>query len=103
MFLDPEVYEKAAEDTAAFMTADLRKRALGSGWQSEVANSMYIKFGDDGFKVNIPEEHEEAAWVHEYGSERKRPTAVLRKYSNDDSKAKNMFMNNVEYHGNEQR
>lgn len=102
MILDPEVYEKAAYDTAAFMTADLRERALSSGWHPDVVNNMHVEFGDEGFKVNIHEDHQEKAWIHEYGSESSRPTALLRKYANDHSDAKSMFMNNVAYHGGEQ-
>jgi hypothetical protein len=103
MFLDPEVYEKAANDTAAFMTAELRQRALRGGWKPEVVDHMHVRFDDNGFGVDIDEEYQEDAWVHEYGSERTRPTAVLRKYSNDSSKAKDIFVNNVSYHGNEQK
>jgi len=103
MILDPKVYERAAHDTAAFMTADLRQRALSSGWKSDVVNGMNVEFGDSGFQVNIPEEHQEQAWIHEYGSELNRPTAVIRKYANADSDAKNMFMHNVSSHGRERR
>jgi len=98
MILDLNVYEKAAHDTAAFMTADLRQRALSSGWHSDVVNNMHVEFGDDGFQVRIPDEHAERAWIHEYGSEKSRPTAVIRKFANDDASSKGMFMKNVSYH-----
>lgn len=103
MILDPKVYERAAHDTAAFMTADLRQRALSSGWQPDVVNGMNVQFGDNGFQVDIHEDHQEQAWIHEYGSERDRPTAVIRKYANVDSDAKNMFMHNLAAHGKERQ
>jgi hypothetical protein len=85
------------------MTADLRQRALSSGWHPDVVENMHVQFGDEGFKVNIHEDHAEKAWIHEYGNETSRPTALLRKYANDDSDAKNMFMSNVIHHGKERR
>lgn len=79
----------AAAITASKLTAGIRRSAQDSGWAPHVANSLSVVYQDGKFDVSIPEEHADEAWKYEYGSETRRPTAVLRKYkhANADSKA----------------
>jgi hypothetical protein len=97
MILDPEVYKKASKDTATSMTMELRKNALNAGWEKDVVDNMKVKYGKSGFKVRIHPDYQYRAHVHEYGTETKKPTAVIRKYNNPDSGLKD-FGNAVALH-----
>lgn len=81
--------DDAAAITASKLTAGIRRTAHESGWAPHVANSLSVHYRGGKFDVSIPEEHADEAWKYEYGSETRRPTAVLRKYQygNADSKA----------------
>lgn len=73
---------KALPDAAKLMELDIRRSALEHGWHPDVVNNITVEHGEEGFKVNVPHTHADAAFIHEYGSESKQPTAVIRKYGN---------------------
>lgn len=84
-----DALDDAAAITASKLTAGIRRTAHESGWAPHVADSLSVQYSGGKFAVSVPPEHEEEAWKYEYGTEGRRPTAVLRKYeySNSDSKA----------------
>jgi hypothetical protein len=73
---------RAAHETAAYMTADIRHSALEHGWHPDVVDNMHVHYDGKKFHVKIAESHAEQAFKHEYGDGVNPPTAVLRKYSN---------------------
>jgi hypothetical protein len=75
-----ESIHKAAQDAALHMTADLRSSAEDHGWDSDVVKNMHVSYTDGKFSLNIHPDYQSRAFVHEYGNETVRPTAVLRKY-----------------------
>ena len=98
MILDLEFYDKAADDTAKFMTADLRSKALSSGWDPEVVQGMSVEYGDSGHVVRFTPEVQDRAFVHEYGDEKTPPTAVIRKYRNNSPEADKFYMRSLRRH-----
>lgn len=82
-----QALQKAAHDTAVFMTSELRRHAHEAGWDPEVADSLHVKYDGKAYSIHVPEEHYDKAFEHEYGTEHRRPLATIRKFSNDTTKA----------------
>jgi hypothetical protein len=100
MILDPDAFDKAFHDTAKDMTEELRQNALDGGWHADVVNNMSVKYSEnDGFVVDIHPDYSDRAFMHEFGSPGKSPTAVIRKYRNKDTKSESSFFNHLERHG----
>lgn len=98
MKLLKEALEKAAHDTAAYVTADLRHTAREHGWDEDVVSTMHVSHGEDGYKVNVPDHLKDKAFVHEFGDEKTAPTAAIRKYSNNHAVAAQVMLKNLEKH-----
>lgn len=89
--------QKAANDTARFMTSQLRHHALNDGWDEDVVNNMSVVYENSKFSTKIHPDYQDRAFVHEYGDTQTRPKATIRKYANDPVMAKQAFtmaMNN---------
>lgn len=84
-----DAFDSTAELAARKLTANLRRSALDSGWDADVAESLSVNYSGDKFDVVIPPEYDEAAWKFEYGDGYRRPTAVIRKlkFGNAESSA----------------
>lgn len=93
-----EAVKKAAKDTSAYMTFDVRNSARAHGWSPEEAASLRVRYDDGKFTVHAEGEHAEAALTKEYGTETERPTAVIRKYSNSSGQAEQVFINQLKKH-----
>jgi hypothetical protein len=87
-----EALHKAAQDTAAYMTFDVRRSARSHGWQPHEVSSLRVRYSDGNFNINAEGEHKEAALTKEYGTEQARPTAVIRKYSNNPGKSADVLI-----------
>jgi len=88
--------EKAAQDTARFMTSDLRSKATESGWHPHVVENIRVEYGKGGFAAKIHPDVKTAAFDHEYGTETTGPTAVVRTYKTHT--AEGVFMKVMKYH-----
>jgi hypothetical protein len=97
MILDPDVYQKAADDTAASMTMELRGNALKAGWHKEVVDNLQVKHSDGSFSVHVHPDFKDRAFVHEYGDEKSKGTAVIRRYNKPESGDK-AFMKALKVH-----
>lgn len=73
---------QAAAEAARSMTYDLRESALEHGWHPAVANSIRVLHTGTEFKVHVPAKYAAEAHKYEYGTEDRRPTAVIRKFNN---------------------
>ena len=93
-----EATRKATQDTAAYMTADIRNRALNDGWHPNVVSTLRVEHGDDGFQAKVNAEHSAAAFTHEFGDEDNRPSATVRKYANDSHASSQAFMASLNKH-----
>lgn len=89
---------KASQDTAAFMTHQLRMSALQHGWDKDVVANTHVEYADKKFTVKIHPDYSARAFEHEYGSEVKRPTAVVRKYMNNTAVAQGALMSQMNEH-----
>jgi hypothetical protein len=95
-FLD--ALQKAAHETAAYMTFDVRQSARNHGWENHEANSLRVRYTDGKFGVHAEGDHSEAALTKEYGTEKNRPTAVMRKYGNHPGDSAKIFMKQFNRH-----
>ena len=87
---------KSAKNASSLMTADIQQNALESGWSEEVVYSTKVVFQNDKYKVAVSKKFDGQAFDLEYGTTRTRPTAVLRKYSNDTSKVESSIVRGIE-------
>lgn len=87
-----EATQKAKQDTARYMTAQLRKQAAQSGWDPEVASTLNIAHEGGKFTAKVHPDHADRAFVHEYGDENVKPTAAIRKFMNDPKHVNDAFM-----------
>ena len=88
----------AAGDTARFMTGQLRHHALNHGWDADVVANTHVVFEDNKFSTHIHPDYVDRAFVHEFGNESNRPTAVIRKFLNNDATSKQAFMISMNNH-----
>ena len=88
-----DAIDTATNLTARKLTAGIRRTAVRSGWDPQVAGSLSVGYSDGKFNVNIPEEYKEAAMTFEYGSETRRPTAVIRKFKYRNAESSEFFGN----------
>jgi len=93
-----EALDKAAKDTASYVTADLRHSAREHGWSEDVVTNMHVRHEEDGYKVHVPDDLKDKAFVHEFGDENSPPTAAIRKYSNNHAVAAQVMLKNLEKH-----
>ena len=89
---------KAANDTASFMTHQLRQSALQHGWDRDVVENTSVEYGGNKFTIKVHPDYSARAFVHEYGSETQRPTAVFRKYVNNTSVAQGALVFRMNEH-----
>ena len=87
---------KAAVDAALYMTADVRHSALKHGWDYDTASNTDVLYDGNQYKVHVQAEFERQAMDLEYGTERRRPTAVFRKYGNNTAQAERVFLSSLE-------
>lgn len=89
---------KASQDTASFMTHQLRLSALQHGWDRDVVENTHVEYSGKKFTVKVHGDYADRAFVHEYGSETQRPTAVIRKYTNDTAVAEGTLVSQINEH-----
>lgn len=89
---------KAAKDTAAHMTVELRARALEHGWDADVVKNTHIQYSNGAFSLRIHPDYTDRAFVHEYGNETLRPTAVLRRYEHQLGSVSDVFDSRLNAH-----
>lgn len=93
-----EALERAAHDTAAYMTFDVRRSARSHGWEPHEVASLRVRYVDGDFNIKAEGQHADAALLREYGSEKQRPTAVMRKYGNNPGKSGDILMQRLKKH-----
>lgn len=86
---------QASNDTAQFMTRQVRHRALNDGWDKDVVANLHVVHENGKFSARVHPELADRAFVHEFGDENTRPNATLRKFSNDNKVTKSAFMANL--------
>jgi len=90
--------EKAAHNAASYMTVDLRNRAIEAGWHSDVANNLNVTFDGKNFNSHVHPDYAERAFEHEFGTETKRGTAVMRKFASNHADGERAFSLNFHNH-----
>jgi hypothetical protein len=87
-----KVLSQAAKETSKVMTAQLRAEAIASGWDTEVANSLSVKFSNNEFKVSSPAKYDKQIKDLEYGTESTQPSPAIRRYSNRTDSAESHLL-----------
>lgn len=64
------------------LAGDLRQSAVRSGWPSHLARALAVEFDSKTLRVSYPEELQSEIQAWEYGTEARRPNAVMRRFSN---------------------
>lgn len=80
------------------MTVDLRHRALEAGWHPEVASNLHVTFDGKNFNSHVHPDYADRAFEHEFGTENKRGTAVLRKFASQHHDGERAFLLNLHSH-----
>jgi hypothetical protein len=88
--------EDTAEDTAKFITEDLKGLAGKHGWDSKAIAGVSVSYSNSSFSINVDSEVEDDVSRLEYGTERIAPTAVFRKYNSNTKEAEKFFIKNLE-------
>lgn len=78
----PTVVDHARRRLEEHYTEALRGQAREAGWPEDIAGSLNVVKGDEGFSIDIPEPLESRAWDIEYGTPGKPPKATLRQFRN---------------------
>lgn len=87
-----EATQKAKQDTARYMTAQLRNHAIQNGWDADVADTLQVTHENGKFVAKVHPDYSDRAFVHEYGDENVKPTATIRKFMNDPKVVNDAFM-----------
>jgi hypothetical protein len=84
--------EAAAKHTSRYMTGQLRKEAKASGWPRHVSGNMGVLYKDNKFEVHVHDKHMAEAHTLEYGTTTSRPTAAIRRASNNTRESEQFFL-----------
>lgn len=88
--------ELSADDTAKFITEDVKELATKHGWDATSVNGVAVKYSDSEFSFDISPETENSVMRLEYGTETVAPTAVFRKYGSNTKEAEKVFIKGLE-------
>lgn len=64
------------------LSNDLRSSALSSGWPVSTSMSLAVEMKDGKIGVSYPDEIRDEVHSWEYGTETRRPHAVIRRFMN---------------------
>lgn len=64
------------------LSSDLRRSAASAGWPADLVNTMKVELKNNAVTVTYPDELRNQIHDFEYGNERRRPTAVIRRFMN---------------------
>lgn len=76
------IFQAAKGDLAQYMTAQLKYNASQSNWPSSAIDGVAVNFDGTSLNLGISDEAYDTVMTQEYGTERVRPTSVLRRTSN---------------------
>jgi hypothetical protein len=88
--------KQAAYDMAEFITRDIQSNATQHGWDTESVKSTRVIYTGKKYALDVAPEVEHKVMTLEYGTEVVAPTAVIRKYANNTSKAEKLFIKSME-------
>jgi hypothetical protein len=74
---------KAASEAADSMTTILRKAAVSSGWDPEVADKLVLDYSDKQYTLKVHPDYKSRVLDHEFGTEGVPPKPILRKFLAD--------------------
>jgi len=93
-----QALKKFSDDAAGNLTDKLRQSALAHGWDKDVVAHLTVEHSNNSFNVHVHPDYQDRAFVHEYGSETQRPTAVIRKFSNRKAEIQAAIAGNLDQH-----
>jgi hypothetical protein len=92
------VIADAVKSTEGTLTQQLRDSASKNGWHPEIVNGLRVAHDGEKYSVVVNPEHADRAFVHEYGDETNKPTAVIRKFSDDTANIHSVYLSHLNDH-----
>lgn len=83
---------KSAHETARYMSTHLQNEARAAGWPDHVVKGMRVRHHDGEFKISANPKHSKEIHDLEYGTTDSRPTAAMRRFSNNTAEAEEFFV-----------
>jgi hypothetical protein len=83
---------KSAQETARYMSTHLQNEARAAGWPDHIVNGMKVQHHDGEFKISANSKHSKEIKNLEYGTPDSRPTAAMRRFSNNTAEAEEFFV-----------
>lgn len=93
-----DAIHRAAGDTVASATHELRTSAINDGWDRKAVKAVKVDYVDGEFVSKLSGKHRDAAFVHEFGDEENPPKATIRKASRKTPMTERAFLTNLESH-----
>lgn len=73
---------KSIQSKTTGLSRDLRHTAMNSGWPEGLARSLSVDMTDGHVSIKYPDELKNEIHSWEYGTEDRRPSAVMRRFMN---------------------
>ena len=83
---------KSAHETARYMSTHLQNEARAAGWPDHIVKGMKVQHHDGEFKISANSKHSKEIKNLEYGTPDSRPTAAMRRFSNNTAEAEEFFV-----------
>lgn len=64
------------------LSGELRSSAASAGWPANIAQFMTVEMKNNSIEITYPDEFRDVIHELEYGTETRRPTAVIRRFMN---------------------
>ena len=80
------------------MSAHLRNEARSSGWPDHIVSNLHVRHNDGKFTVHAHPDHYQEVMDLEYGTPSRQPSAVIRKFSNDQRLSSNFLVKRMFHH-----
>jgi hypothetical protein len=90
--------KNSGQETSRFVTAHVRDEARNSNWPDQIARSMSVTYGKNGFEAHTHKNHVEKVKDLEYGTPSTRPTAAIRRSANRTHEAESFFVQRLAKH-----
>jgi hypothetical protein len=90
--------DKSSHETAKYLSSHLRNEATAAGWPDHIVSGMKVHYHEGEFKIAANKKHTKEINDLEYGTQDSRPTAAMRRFSNDTSEAEEFLVGRMLKH-----
>ena len=90
------VFKAATVKLADHMTEQLQYNAIQGGWPKEAISGVSVGFTGSSIALTVNENVKDLVMTYEYGTERVRPSSVLRRTANMSDDFEKEFISQVD-------